>query len=120
VRQITNVLRVLELLHQKGICHGDITPRNIFLKEERLLLGDFGIAKQKLGKGPVTMIGAAPEEFRPPDVDLFCGSPSDDVYQIGLIALSLLTGCVVSSNEQAAQGAEDRRRDQGLDSRHAH
>jgi serine/threonine protein kinase len=99
MRQITKLLEVLELLHQRGICHGDITPKNIFFKEERLLLGDLGIAKQKLGKGPLMMEGAAPEIFRPRDVPLLRWSPSEDVYQIGLLTLSLLTGQFISSDD---------------------
>jgi serine/threonine protein kinase len=46
IREIGAVLRVLALLHRRGIVHRDITPRNTFVHRERLLLGDLGIARQ--------------------------------------------------------------------------
>lgn len=98
-KQIGSLLDVLDLLHRRGICHGDITPGNVFVHKTRLLLGDLGIAKQGLDSGPVTMDGASPPVFQPPDVLPWRWSPSDDVYQVGLIALSLLAGEVVTSNE---------------------
>lgn len=97
--QIAALLDVLELLHRRGICHGDITPRNVFVQDGCLLLGDLGIAKQGLEKGPIEMIGATPEVFAPRDVDPFYWSPSEDVYQVGLIALSLLSGQQVTTFE---------------------
>ena len=96
-RQIVALLDVLALLHRRGICHGDITPRNVFVQDGRLLLGDLGIAKQGLEKGPIRMIGATPEAYAPPDVEWLNWSPSEDVYQLGLIALSLLSGQEVTT-----------------------
>ena len=95
--QVVALLDVLALLHRRGICHGDITPRNVFVQDGRLLLGDLGIAKQGLEKGPIRMIGATPEAYAPPDVEWLCWSPSEDVYQLGLIALSLLSGQEVTT-----------------------
>src|SRR5262249_20703947 len=97
--QIAELLRVLVLLHRRGICHGDITSRNVFVDGDRLLLGDLGIAKQALLDGPVVMHGATPEAFAPPDAYPFYWSASEDVHQVGLIALSLLAGEVVTSDE---------------------
>jgi serine/threonine protein kinase len=103
MRQISNLLRVLQLLHRRGICHGDITPRNVFVRAGSLFLGDLGIAKQTLSDGPITMDAAAPEAFQPHDVNPFRWSPSNDVYQVGLLTLSLLTGRIVSTPEVAAK-----------------
>jgi serine/threonine protein kinase len=99
LRQIGKVLNVLALLHRRGICHGDITPRNVFVDGKRLLLGDLGIARQSLTDGPVTKIGASPAIFVPKDVHPLHWSPADDVYQLGLIALSLLAGEVVTTDQ---------------------
>ena len=99
VAQLAGFLEVLALLHRRGICHGDITPRNVFLQDGRLLLGDLGIAKQSLVDGPIELPGSTPQAFAPPDVDQFYWSPSEDVYQVGLIALSLLSGEVVTTYE---------------------
>lgn len=99
VDQIAALLHVLALLHGRGICHGDITPPNVFVDGERLLLGDLGITKQSLLDGPMQMEGLTPRAFAPPDVFPFMWSPSEDVYQVGLIALSLLAGEVITSDE---------------------
>jgi serine/threonine protein kinase len=97
--QVAELLDVLALLHRRGICHGDITPGNVFVDGDRLLLGDLGIAKQGLLDGPVGMDGKAPKIFLPPDAKPFYWSASEDIYQLGLIALSLLAGEVVTSQE---------------------
>lgn len=99
VDQVAPLLRVLALLHGRGICHGDITPANVFISDGRLLLGDLGITKQSLVKGPMRMDGGTPDAFAPLDVQSFMWSPSEDVYQVGLIALSLLAGEVITSYE---------------------
>lgn len=99
LRQVGKLLGVLSLLHRRGICHGDITPRNVFIDGKRLLLGDLGIARQTLADGPVTKIASAPEIFVPRDVHPLYWSPADDVYQLGLITLSLLAGEVVTTEQ---------------------
>jgi serine/threonine protein kinase len=99
VEQTAALLRALALLHRRGICHGDVTPRNVFVRNGCLDLGDLGIAKQSLTDGPVPMEGAAPRVFIPLDAYPFYWSPSGDVYQVGLLALGLLAGEVVTSYE---------------------
>lgn len=52
--QTGEILELLQLLHRRGICHGDITPRNVYLRDGELVLGDLGIAKQALADGPIS------------------------------------------------------------------
>ena len=89
---VRGLLEVLSLLHRRGICHGDITPRNVFVEGERLLLGDLGIAGLALDDGGLELIGETPEPYQPPDYNWGAWFPSADVYQVGLLALSLLSG----------------------------
>jgi serine/threonine protein kinase len=96
--QMSCLLRVLSLLHQKGICHGDITPRNVFVDGRRLLLGDLGIAKQTLTGKRVRLDARTPLVFLPRDAHNLYWTPADDVYQLGLTALSLLSGEVITTN----------------------
>jgi serine/threonine protein kinase len=108
-RGIRPLLEVLVRLHRRGIYHGDITPRNVFVRDTALLLGDFGIARQSLEDGPVSMHGRAPTVFVPRDARDSHWSPSEDVYQVGLIALSLLAGQVITSHQvcgRALRGIE--------------
>lgn len=97
-KQLVGLLKVLSLLHRRGICHGDITPRNVFLRKRQLLLGDFGITKQSLKSKQFGLDGGTPDRYAPPDYWDFWG-PSSDVYQVGLLALSLISGRDVASWE---------------------
>lgn len=89
---VKGLLGVLSLLHRRGICHGDITPGNVFVDDGRLFLGDLGIAGMSLDDGDLQLIGSTPVPFQPPDLDRGGWSPAADVYQVGLLALSLLAG----------------------------
>jgi serine/threonine protein kinase len=99
VAEVAAILKVLALLHRRSIYHCDITPGNVFVHGGRLRLGDLGIARQGLESDVVLTDAAAPPVFVPPDVRAWQWSAADDVYQVGLIALSLLSGAVVTSRE---------------------
>ena len=71
----------------------------MFLEDGRLVLGDFGIAKQIVDGNKVELDGFTPDHFAPLDNDSFEWSPSDDVYQLGLLALSMLSGWEVINEE---------------------
>lgn len=69
---------------QRSICHGDITPRNVFIDDEgQLFLGDFGIAGMSLYEGGLELIGQAPLPYQPPDLEWGVWSPDADVYHVG-------------------------------------
>ncbi|MGH3099202.1 MAG: serine/threonine protein kinase [Streptosporangiales bacterium] len=90
-RQIRLLLGPLATLHRLGTSHRDITPRNVFMGERNVLkLGDFGIAKPGLKKSGVYADAWAPD-FTPPYLGTWW-SPADDIYQVGLLALTLLKG----------------------------
>ncbi len=91
LRQVRLLLRPLATLHRLGTSHRDITPRNVFLgSRSALKLGDFGLAKTALAASGVHADAYAPP-FRPPTLGTWW-SPADDVYQVGLLAMTLATG----------------------------
>jgi formylglycine-generating enzyme required for sulfatase activity len=92
---ITYLVSALSAVHQKGIFHLDIKPDNILLTPEgRLVLIDFGSAKQTFG----TSIGtsstrtftegyAAPEVLAGGEV----GAESD-IFEVGMMVYEMLSG----------------------------
>jgi serine/threonine protein kinase len=91
-REIRALLTVLQRMHAVWILHRDIKPDNVYLRDGRLVLGDFGISKLVVD----TSAAAASRfqgDFAPGNVT--AGSvwgPHDDIYQVGLLAGTLLSG----------------------------
>lgn len=91
-REIRALLKVLQRMHAVWILHRDIKPDNVYLRDGRLVLGDFGISKLQVDRRPLA--GTVFEsDFAPGNVT--AGSvwgPHDDIYQVGLLAATLLSG----------------------------
>ncbi len=97
---VTAIAGALDYAHQRGLLHRDVKPTNILLTgrgegEQRILLGDFGIARQlgeptgaAGGNAPVgTVAYAAPETLMGADID-----GRADQYALAATAYHLLTG----------------------------
>ena len=99
-REIAAILGALDALHRGQALHRDLTPFNVFVcEDERLKLGDFGIATHQLSRRGVTAEAFNP--FNAP-TEIAWGKvrrwqQRDDVYQVGLIAAMLLRGDITSS-----------------------
>ncbi len=93
VRAIADrLLETLAFVHTRGVLHGDITPRNVLLREAGVpVLADFGNARLLEGAATDTPAGTpaylAPEQLRgaPP-------SPATDRFAVGAILWELLAG----------------------------
>lgn len=90
----TEVANALDYLHQRGLVHGGVKPSNILLSvegsgPERVLLGDFGIARAYAAArpSPATVAYTAPE--------VLAGAGYDgraDVYSLGCVLFRMLAG----------------------------
>lgn len=101
-REIRLLLDTLEHLHHSGVSHRDITPQNVFLaSRSRLKLGDFGIAAmaRPVRGAPADAYNPA---FKPPNVNTYW-TPADDIYQVGLLAMTLLKGEIVMTGVRKPQ-----------------
>jgi eukaryotic-like serine/threonine-protein kinase len=92
---IEEILSALKILHDENIIHRDIKPANIRRRRgnKRLVLLDFGTAKYQQLAATVTpgtiigTLGYMPEEQAAGNANL-----ASDVYAVGVIGLSALTG----------------------------
>lgn len=96
IRAVLNdLLLVLQFVHAHQVIHRDITPANIIRRkiDNRLVLIDFGVAKQLTDTGlvqPGTRVGT---EGYSPIEQLRSGRvyPSSDLYSLGATCIYLLT-----------------------------
>ena len=92
---LADVLPVLRFIHKHQVIHRDITPTNILRRkaDDRLVLIDFGVAKQvneDASDHGGTRIGT--EGYSP--IEQFRGGkayPSSDLYSLGATCLHLMT-----------------------------
>ncbi|MGU3292518.1 serine/threonine protein kinase [Williamsia sp. M5A3_1d] len=98
---VASILRLLEDLHDVGITHRDIKPSNILLRNNALLLGDFGIAKLSLPED-LQIVDAFTPDFSPDDMDRRLEWAAwIDIFQMGLLLYSLLAGEVRTRTDLA-------------------
>lgn len=86
-RELKALLTLLAKLHESSATHGDIHSGNVYLRRNRLVLGDFGLAGHHLpGRRayPRGMFGPAiPDSLY--DGRRAYWRPSDDLYELGLL-----------------------------------
>ena len=102
------ILYALEHIHLQNVIHRDVTPKNILAFPGSIYkLSDFGIAKNTFYTGELerTLIGWQP--YRPPEFLIpgrYYSSLRSDLYQLGLILLTLMLGeSPISQNSSQQQ-----------------
>ncbi len=100
---LTEILPVIQYIHQQGVIHRDIKPANILRRSQdgHLVLIDFGAVKDKVnqtttmiegsGHTAFTNISIGTSGFAPPEQIALRPVYASDVYALGVTAIYLLT-----------------------------
>lgn len=85
--------RALALAHRTGIIHGDIKPGNIFVTlEEKVKLGDFGIARLATQVSGSERVKGIPAYLAPEQILGASQDQRSDPFSFGIVFYQLLTG----------------------------
>lgn len=88
-RQICDILTYLHSL-DPPLIHRDISPDNLVLEDDKIILIDFGAANEMLGTATGTLIGK--QSYMPPEQFKGKASTRSDLYALGCTLYFLLTG----------------------------
>lgn len=93
---VRQLLDALAYLHARNVAHRDVRPSNLLLHGGRVVLVDFGLARQSLEPSQMSLTGARfgaaeyapPEWIGPKGVDGMVW----DMYAVGVVLQELITG----------------------------
>lgn len=100
---LTEIIPVIQYIHQQGVIHRDIKPANILRRSQdgHLVLIDFGAVKDKVnqtttmiegsGHTAFTNISIGTSGFAPPEQIALRPVYASDIYALGVTAIYLLT-----------------------------
>ena len=91
------LLTVLQVIHDNGFVHRDLSPGNILLQENQVCIIDFGLVRILNSDVHPTQTGeimGTPHYLAPEQIDPDCGSisPSTDIFAAGTLVYRMLTG----------------------------
>jgi len=88
-----DLARALAMAHRTGIIHGDIKPGNIFVTpEEKVKLGDFGIARLATQVSGSERVKGTPAYLAPEQILGASQDQRSDQFSFGIVFYQLLTG----------------------------
>ena len=95
VRLLRNIAQWVAYLHDHGIVHRDLKPGNIFLENDVLKIGDYGLAKYisaSRRSGQTESVGTV--HYMAPEIARGRYGKEIDLYALGVMTYEMLTGQV--------------------------
>ena len=107
LKLLREILLALELVHQQGMVHLDIKPENIFVKNDKYKLGDFGMANSFSKNGMKSSdIEEGDSRYMSKDLLDFC--PKDltkcDIFSLGVTMYEVCSGGTLPTCGEEWQG----------------
>lgn len=104
---VAGICAGLHAAHRAGVIHRDVKPENVLLgKEDRVVLTDFGIAREVLALSETSnRIIGTPAYMAPEQIDADDITPRTDLFALGVLLYELLTGELPWRGETALQTA---------------
>lgn len=113
IQLLTDVLQILEYIHQHSVIHRDLKPENLIRRQSdgKVVLIDFGAVKQiqqslatQTQMNPTIAIGTS--GYSPTEQGQGRPRPSSDLYALGMIAIQALTGLHPTELHEDSQTGE--------------
>ncbi|MFE2724161.1 serine/threonine protein kinase [Kitasatospora sp. NPDC059327] len=99
------VLAALQAAHEAGVVHRDIKPANLMVREERVVIADFGIARPGCDTRltvPGMVLGTAAYQA-PEQASTGTVGASADLYSLGVVLYECLSGRLPFHGETALE-----------------
>ena len=100
VHFIIQILRALQMAHNRGIVHRDIKPQNIMIsKDGKVKVTDFGIAKATSSNTISTNVMGSVHYTSPEQARGGYSDAKSDIYSLGIVMYELITGILPFNGE---------------------
>ncbi len=103
-RWFHGIAKGVDYLHDHGIVHRDLKPGNIFIDQDIVKIGDYGLAKFiscSRRSGQTESVGTF--HYMAPEIGLGRYGKEIDVYALGILLFEMLTGHVPFEGESSQE-----------------